>query len=212
MSEQETGKLQEDLEQKIEASNLKVATILEKLNPHQITRKLVEAKLQSEEVVALLARSAALRNKADELSGTLAPVEVFEARLRRFDRLHEDFLADGKIEAAQKKIDEKNLFLQEREKVIQAVQSLNSQAGAAEQEIRALLRPVFFSSMEEIKLAIALKLNTVLSFMRKEISDFVALQEEYGIKLPFNPLTEIKIYPEGVYRTVREALRDEILP
>ena len=74
------------------------------------------------------------------------------------------------------------------------------------------MRPVFFMAMAAIKAELGRQLSSVLSFKNSELLEFVSLQQEYGISLPFNPLSEVKLYPEGPLRKVKEMLEDELLP
>jgi hypothetical protein len=198
--------------QEIELLKKKIADILDRLTPTRITWKAIEEKLRSDEVVALQARGDDLREQSDKLSITIVPTEISEARVRRFDRQYEDFLADGNVGKAREIEQEKLLFLQEREKTFETIRGLNSQIEAIDEEIRAKLRPLFFDSMLDIKSEAAKQLGLVLSFLKSEITHFAALQERYGIKLPFNPLSEVKMYSEGPFKTLRERLQAELLP
>lgn len=131
--------------QEIESLKKKIEDILAKMHRGGITRKAVKECLESPEVGALQTRADDLRKQSDELSASIVPVEVFEARIRRFDRLHEDALADGKVEKAQSILQEKIDFLATREKQIQSIKSLNSEITAIGGNIRALLRPCFLN-------------------------------------------------------------------
>ena len=153
-----------------------------------------------------------LKKQSESLSSTILSTAVVEAKIRRFDRSREDFLADNNLEKAGKIEAEKNQFLQAREKQIQAVRNLENQIQIVEAKIKGLIRPVFFYSIDAIKRELAKQLSLTLSFKNVELQEFVSLQSEYGIQLPFNPLSEVKLYPEGPLRRIREMLEDELLP
>ncbi len=201
-----------DNQEGIESLKKKIADILALMNRGGITRKAVEEMLKSEEIMSLQARGDDLRKQADELSRTIVPTEVFEARGREFDEKAEKALREGDIDKARKIQAEKNQFLQEREKTIRSGQALNAQTEGVEGQIRVLLRPVFFECMSAIKLELARQLALVLAFKNTELSEFVTLQQEHQIQLPFNPTNEIRIFPDSPFRKLREMLSDELLP
>ena len=210
---QETNlNLQEkEKEQELERLKLKVADLMDRLNPAHVTQKAVNLKLESDEIVGLQARADGLRKEADELSATLLPAEVYEARLRRFERTHEDALADNRVERAKGIEQEKLQFLDERKKTVEAIQALNGQIEGVEAQKKAILTPVFREVFDGIKFAFADKLLICANWIDKEFEEFLRLQEEYGVRGFINPVNEMRLFREGPWRKTRDRL-DRWLP
>lgn len=201
----------EDREQELERLKLEVDDLMNRLDPANVVQKAVNLKLESPEVQALMAQADDLRRQEKELSGTLVAAEVAEARTRRFDRLREDALAENKIEKAQSILGEKNLFLEEQAKVIQAIRDLNSQIEQIEAQKKALFVPVFHETFEQIKFGFAEKLNFAASWIDREFEAWVQLEEEFGIKISLNPTNQMRLFRENPWKETRERL-DRWLP
>jgi hypothetical protein len=195
----------------IESLEKKIADILSRLDPKRITQEAVEKKLQSDEVVALQASGEGLRKQFNELSSTIISAEVAEAKTRRFDRLHDDALADGDVSKAEGLAIEKIQYLEDCKKLLADMQNLNSQIEQNEASLKALLVPVFRGSFDEIKLGLASKLSGAVSWAEKELAEFTRLQGDLGIKLFFNVESEMRIFREHEWREVRDKL-DKWLP
>jgi hypothetical protein len=139
------------------------------------------------------------------------PVEVHDARLRRFERTHEDALADNHVERAKGIEQEKLGFLQEREKTIQAVKNLNSQIEQIEVQKKNILTPVFREVFDGIKFAFGEKLLSCANWIDKEFEMYLELQDEFGVRGFINPVNEMRLFREGPWRETRDRL-DRWLP
>lgn len=198
-------------EQEIEALEAKIADLTWRLHPSKVAQKAVDLKLESPEMQALLARADDLRKQSDELSGAIVAPEIAEAKMKRFDWLHTDSLADGDIPKAQSIEAEKIQYLEDCRKLLNDIQNLNSQIEQIEAERKALLVPAFKEAFDSIKQGFASKLNFTVSWVERELQEFIQLQGDYEVKLFFNPDHEMRIFRETPWKELRDRL-DRWLP
>ena len=218
MSEKAIVNDQEDLReeekvrnQKIKSLELQISDLLNRLDPSKITQKAVNLKLESPEFVTLEGRAVDLRRQAAELSAKVTPADIHDAKLRKFTRDADDLLAGGKREEGAAIERKKDIYLEDRKKLLTDIQNLNSQIEGVEAQRKALFVPVFREAFEQIKFAFAEKLLSAASWIDKEFEEYLQLQEEFGIRGFINPVNEMRIYRENRWREVRDKL-DRWLP
>jgi predicted nucleic acid-binding Zn-ribbon protein len=197
--------------QKIKSLEAKIADLLNRLDPTRITWKLIEKKLESSEVTSLESRATDLRRQAAELSAKVTPMDIHEAKLRKFIRDGDDLLAAGKREEMSAIEREKDIYLEDRKKLLSDIQNLNGQIEGVEGQRKALLTSTFKEAFDEIKRGLASKLSGAVIWAEKELAEFTQLQGDLGIKLFFNVESELRLFREGPWRETRDKL-DKWLP
>ena len=197
--------------QKIKSLELQISDLLNRLDPTRITWKLIEKKLESSEVTSLEGRATDLRRQQAELSAKVTPMDIHDAKLRKFTRDADDLLAGGKREEGAAIERKKDIYLEDRKKLLTDIQNLNAEIEQLEVQRRSLFVPVFREVFEQIKFAFAEKLSFAASWIEGEFEEYLQLQEEFGIRGFINPANEMRLYREGPWRQVRDKL-DRWLP
>lgn len=190
---------------------------LQEVEQHELLRALTMTLIQKaldanqEKMAQLDTKEFNLRSSLQELSARIESPEVTNAKIAVTQRKIEEFLATGKLDRVESLRQELHQMAEDMEKLSKEMEKLSRQIEEVEAERKALLTPIFRETFDEIKLGLSSRLSAATTWADRELEEFLKVKEQFGIKLFFNPESQLRIFREGPWREVRDKL-DKWLP